>query len=199
MRDKFLEVSNLGHEFLHVAHRVAVTIINELYLPLDHKTIRPVAESAADCRAKEGGRGMGGRAGWDQGLHWGYYLPHHPHPMRWHTKGLTRRRRRGIQKHHRHITTVSKAIPPAISLCLPPTTMNKTTTYLLLFSPPCHPSRTTTPSSYYNNYYFLLTFLLLLLLLLLHVTGFIIGVVVMVVLAPPRPGHPAGRHPAAVG
>jgi len=60
VRDKYQEISNVAHEFLHLANRIACTIINELYLPLDKKTIRPIAQTSADCRAKEGGRGING-------------------------------------------------------------------------------------------------------------------------------------------
>jgi hypothetical protein len=60
VRSKYCEISNVTHEFLHAASRCAAVIVNELYLPLEQKSIRPIAEKACDGRAREGGRGLEG-------------------------------------------------------------------------------------------------------------------------------------------
>jgi hypothetical protein len=64
-RLKYCELSNVVKEFLHVSGRTAILIVNEFYLPVHRKTIKPVVEKAGDGRAKEGGRG-------DQGLRFKY-------------------------------------------------------------------------------------------------------------------------------
>jgi hypothetical protein len=60
VRAKFEEISHLSHGFLHAARVAVAVIVHELYLPVERKTIRPVAEVPCDGRAREGGRGVAG-------------------------------------------------------------------------------------------------------------------------------------------
>lgn len=57
---KYAELSAVGMEFLDAATRGAITVVDELFLPLDKKTIQAVSESPVDGRCSEAGRGVTG-------------------------------------------------------------------------------------------------------------------------------------------
>ena len=59
-RAKYQEVVSLGTEFLEMAKRGAMVVVNEFFLAPEQKTIQAVAERPVDGRCKEGGRGIEG-------------------------------------------------------------------------------------------------------------------------------------------
>ena len=57
---RYHELASVGVEFLNAAERGARTVVDELFLSHDQKTIRAVAERNLDGRCREAGRGVDG-------------------------------------------------------------------------------------------------------------------------------------------
>jgi len=57
---RYHELAAVGVEFLDAAERGARTVVDELFLPHEKKTVRAVAERSLDGRCKEAGRGVDG-------------------------------------------------------------------------------------------------------------------------------------------
>lgn len=58
---KAMEISNVCNDFIQTAKHIAITLVDEHYLPVVEKNIQPVINTACHGRGQEGNRGRSGR------------------------------------------------------------------------------------------------------------------------------------------